>query len=136
MVVPLLLLDGCAQTPLGPTVAVMPAPGKPFDVFASDQAICKQFADSQVAGGAQAANNQQVGTAVLGTLLGAGLGAAIGGGRGAAIGAASGALGGTAVGAAPASQANMSLQQRYDIAYAQCMYTRGNQVPGFVPAYR
>jgi uncharacterized protein YcfJ len=136
LVVPLLLLDGCAQTPMGPTVAVMPAPGKPFDVFASDQAICKQFADSQVAGGAQAANNQQVGTAVLGTILGAGLGAAIGGGRGAAIGAASGALGGTAVGAGPASQANLSLQQRYDIAYAQCMYTRGNQVPGFVPAYR
>jgi len=136
MVVPLLLLDGCAQTPMGPTVAVMPAPGKPFDVFQTDQAVCKQFADSQVAGGAQAANNQQVGTAVLGTILGAGLGAAIGGGRGAAIGAASGALGGTAVGAGPASQANMSLQQRYDIAYAQCMYTRGNQVPGFSPPPR
>jgi uncharacterized protein YcfJ len=133
MIAPLLLLDGCAQTPMGPTVAVMPAPGKPFDVFQTDQAVCKQFADSQVAGGAQAANNQQVGTAVLGTVLGAGLGAAIGGGRGAAIGAASGALGGTAIGAGPASQANMSLQQRYDIAYAQCMYTRGNQVPGFSP---
>jgi uncharacterized protein YcfJ len=133
MVAPLLLLDGCAQTPMGPTIAVMPAPGKPFDVFQSDQMICKQFADGQVAGGAQAANNQQVGTAVLGTILGAGLGAAIGGGRGAAIGAASGALGGTAIGAGPASQANMSLQQRYDIAYAQCMYTRGNQVPGFQP---
>jgi hypothetical protein len=28
----------------------------------------------------------------------------------------------------------MSLQQRYDLAYAQCMYTRGNQVPGFMPS--
>ena len=132
MIVPL-ALAGCAQTPMGPTVAVMPAPGKPFDVFQTDQAVCKQFAESQVAGGAQSVNNQQVGTAVLGTVLGAGLGAAIGGGRGAAIGAASGALGGTAIGAGSASQGQMSLQQRYDIAYSQCMYSRGNQVPGFSP---
>ena len=128
------LLAGCAQTPLGPTVAVMPSPGKPFDVFATDQAVCKQFADSQVGGGAQSVNNQQVGTAVLGTVLGAGLGAAIGGGRGAAIGAASGAVGGTALGAGSATQGRYSLQQRYDLAYSQCMYSRGNQVPGFTPA--
>jgi len=75
---PLLLLDACASHPMGPTVAVMPAPGKPFDVFQSDQALCKQFADQQVEGGAQSANNRQVGTAVIGTLLGAGLGAAAG----------------------------------------------------------
>jgi hypothetical protein len=33
----------------------------------------------------------------------------------------------------------MSVQQRYDVAYSQCMYSRGNQVPGYVqpppPAY-
>jgi uncharacterized protein YcfJ len=112
----------------------MPAPGKPFDVFQGDQALCKQFADSQVAGGAQNANNKQVLTGVLGTVLGAGLGAAIGGGQGAAIGAGAGALGGTAVGAAPAERAEYTLQQRYDIAYSQCMYSRGNQVPGFIPS--
>jgi hypothetical protein len=130
---PMLLLSACASTPLGPTVAVMPAPGKPFDVFQSDQALCKDFAAQQVQGGAQQANNSQVGTAVIGTLLGAGLGAAIGGGRGAAIGAGAGALGGTAVGAGPAGQAQYSLQQRYDLAYSQCMYSRGNQVPGYLP---
>jgi uncharacterized protein YcfJ len=129
----MLLLDGCVSQPMGPTVAVMPAPGKPFDAFQQDQAICKQFADQQVQGGAQSANNQQVGTAVVGTLLGAGLGAAIGGGRGAAIGAGAGALGGTAVGAGPAQQSQYSLQQRYDLAYSQCMYSRGNQVPGYAP---
>ena len=32
-----LLLTACAQTPMGPTVAVMPAPNKPFDVFQGDQ---------------------------------------------------------------------------------------------------
>jgi hypothetical protein len=29
--------------------------------------------------------------------------------------------------------AGMSLQQQYDVYYAQCMYARGNQVPGFSP---
>ncbi|HVZ08063.1 YMGG-like glycine zipper-containing protein [Rhodopila sp.] len=131
------LLTACAETPMGPTIAVMPAPNKPFDVFMTDQAVCKQFAEGQVAGGAQSANNRQVATALIGTALGAGLGAAIGGGRGAAIGAASGALGGTALGGVNANQAQLSLQQRYDLAYAQCMYSRGNQVPGFtsMPGY-
>jgi len=130
---PLILLAACATEPLGPTIPVMPAPGKPFDVFQSDQALCKQFASGQIQGGAQQANNQQFGTAVVGTLLGAGLGAAIGGGRGAAIGAGAGALGGTAVGAGPAAQAQYSLQQQYDLAYSQCMYARGNQIPGYQP---
>jgi hypothetical protein len=130
----LLLLEGCVTPPMGPTIAVMPAPNKPFDVFQQDQAVCKQFADQQTAGGAQQANNQQVLTGVVGTVLGAGLGAAVGGGRGAAIGAGAGAIGGTAVGAGPAQYAQMSLQQRYDMAYSQCMYARGNQVPGYAPA--
>jgi uncharacterized protein YcfJ len=133
LLAPVLLLSACASEPMGPTVAVMPAPGKPFDVFQGDQAVCKQFAADQVRGGAQDANNRQVGTAVVGTLLGAGLGAAIGGGHGAAIGAGAGALGGTVVGAGPAQGAQYSLQQRYDLGYSQCMYSRGNQVPGYQP---
>lgn len=27
----------------------------------------------------------------------------------------------------------MTIQQRYDVAFSQCMYSRGNQVPGFAP---
>ena len=130
---PALLLAACAQTPMGPTVAVMPAPGKPFDVFQSDQLVCKQYAESQVAGQAENANMRAVGAAALTTALGAGLGAAIGGGRGAGIGAASGALGGTGIGAMTSDNANMTIQQRYDISFSQCMYSRGNQVQGFVP---
>jgi hypothetical protein len=133
ILVPLLFLGACASEPMGPTIPVMPAPGKPFDLFQSDQALCKQYASGEVQGGAQQANNRQVGTAVIGTLLGAGLGAAIGGGRGAAIGAGAGAVGGTAVGAGPAQGAQYTLQQRYDLSYAQCMYSRGNQVPGYQP---
>jgi outer membrane lipoprotein SlyB len=97
---PVLLLGACVSQPMGPTVSVMPAPGKPFDAFQADQALCKQYASGEVQGGAQQANNQQVATGVIGTVLGAGLGAAIGGGQGAAIGAGAGALGGTAVGPA------------------------------------
>jgi len=134
LLAPVLLLTACASEPLGPTVAVMPAPGKPFDVFQGDQATCRQFASDQVQGGAQQANNQQVGTAIVGTLLGAGVGAALGGGRGAAVGAGVGAVGGTAVGAGSSQRAQYSLQQRYDMAYSQCMYARGNQIPGYQPA--
>jgi uncharacterized protein YcfJ len=131
-------LSSCAAPPLAPSVAVMPGPNKPFDVFQTDQAVCRQFAEQQV-GGAQAANqagtNQALIGAGVGTLLGAGLGAAVGGGRGAAIGAGAGAVGGTAIGASNAQAAQYTLQQRYDIAYEQCMASRGNQVPGYPAAY-
>lgn len=127
-------LAGCVSQPIGPTVAVMPSPNKPFIVFQDDQAICQQYAQQQVASGAGQANTQQVGTAVVGTALGAGLGAAIGGGQGAAVGAGAGAIAGTAIGAGQAQEAQLSLQQRYNIAYQQCMYARGNQVPGFQSA--
>ncbi|MGO8865554.1 MAG: glycine zipper family protein [Alphaproteobacteria bacterium] len=125
-----LVLEGCAATPTGPSVAIMPAPNKPFEVFQEDQAVCKQYADQQLAGQAELANSQASSEAVLSTLLLAGLGAALGGGRGAAVGAAYGALLGTGAGADASQAAQISIQQRYDIAYAQCMYSRGNQVPG------
>jgi uncharacterized protein YcfJ len=131
----LALLAGCAQPPMGPTVQVMPAPNKPFQVFQEDDAVCRQFAQQQSAGAAERGNNQQVGTAVVGTLLGAGRGAAIGGGRGAAIGAAGGAVVGTGVGSNAAGRGEMTAQQFYNTAYSQCMYSKGNQVPGYVPAY-
>ncbi len=130
---PIMLLAACAQTPMGPTIQVMPGPNKPFDAFQYDQSVCKQFAQQQVAGQAENANNQAVGAGVLTTVLGAGLGAAIGGGRGAAIGAASGAGLGAGIGAQSSSNAQYSIQQQYDNAYAQCMYAKGNQVPGYGP---
>lgn len=128
------LLAGCAAQPMGPTVAVMPGPNKPFAAFQNDDAACRYFAQQQVAGQAENANNSQVGTAIIGTVLGAGLGAALGGGRGAAVGAGAGALGGTAVGAGGAERAGYSAQQQYNIAYSQCMYAHGNQVQGYAAA--
>jgi uncharacterized protein YcfJ len=127
----LALLSGCASEPMGPRTTVMPGPNKPFAVFQRDDAFCRQFAQQQSAGVAGASNNQQIGSAVLGTVLGAGLGAAIGGGRGAGIGAASGALGGTMVGSSQAQRGTLTAQQLFDNAYAQCMFAHGNQVAGF-----
>ena len=49
------LLAGCVTSPQGPQIAVMPPPYKPFAVFQEDQAICAQYAQSTVAGGAEAA---------------------------------------------------------------------------------
>lgn len=133
----LVLLAGCAATPVGPRVQVMPAPNKPFQVFQEDDAVCRQFAAQQSAGVADQANAQQFGAAAIGTVLGAGLGAAAGGGRGAAIGAGAGAVAGTAYGSNAAVRGTYTAQQIYDNAYAQCMYSRGNQVPGYAaaPAY-
>ncbi|HXQ53236.1 MAG TPA: glycine zipper family protein [Stellaceae bacterium] len=129
------IVSGCASPPMGPTVAVMPGSGKPFELFQADDGSCRQWADQATAGQAERANNTAVGTAVVGTVLGAGLGAAIGGGRGAAIGAASGAALGTGYGASNSQWSQLGIQQQYNVAYEQCMYARGNQVPGYQPVY-
>jgi hypothetical protein len=129
----LLVISGCASTPSGSNVPVMPGPNKPFAAFQQDQSVCQGYAGQQVQGEVNQANGAAVGTAVVGTLLGAGLGAIFGGGKGAAIGAGAGAVAGTAVGANGSAWSNLSIQQRYDVAYEQCMYARGNSVPGFTP---
>lgn len=127
------LISSCSPKHFGPSVSVMPAPGKPFDMFLADKALCEQYAEGNLAGGSPRLNNQAT-TAVLGTLLGAGLGGAIGGGSGAGIGAAAGLAGGAVVGSAAATRSDYSQQGRYDTAYAQCMYSRANQVPGMSDA--
>lgn len=122
------LLQGCAQTPLGPTVQVLPRRGKPFEAFQQDVAICTQYAAGAVQGQAERANTQAFGGALLGTVLGAGLGAAVGGGRGAGIGAASGAVVGTGFGASGSANQQYGIQAQYDNAYAACQSAKGNQV--------
>ena len=133
----LLILSGCATMPTGPSVMVLPPEGKSFDQFRIDDAICRQYAYEQVGGvaGQQAAQNSAVTSAVVGTALGAAAGAAIGSasgnvGAGAAIGAGSGLLLGSAVGSGYASGSYYENQRRYDNAYLQCMYAKGNQIPG------
>lgn len=132
---PLVLLSvlaGCATRPIGPTAQVMPAPGKPFEVFRQDDAECRQFA-AQAAGtsSTDAAANNMAGSMALGTVVGATAGALMGGHRGASVGAAGGLLVGTANGAGQSAYAGQDAQQRYNLAYQQCMYAKGNQVPGY-----
>lgn len=131
------ILAGCVTPPMGPTVYVWPGQNKSPAAFEQDEQACEDYAYRRTEGQAEAANNRAVGSAVIGTALGAGLGAAVGGGKGAAIGAASGAVVGSAVGSDQSAHAQYSLQQRYDFAYAECMGARGNNVPqdAYPPSY-
>ncbi len=139
----ILTVSGCATVPTGPSVSVMPGSGKSFEQFQADDAVCRQWAAQQIGLSAQQTTNQNtVAGAAVGTVIGAGLGAAIGAasghaGTGAAIGAGSGLLVGTASGASAGQAYGWEAQRRYDIAYTQCMYAKGNQVPGVMaPARR
>jgi OmpA family protein len=132
----LLVVGGCATIPTGPSVMVLPPPGKPFDMFQAEDSMCRQWARQQIGLTPQeTANQNTVAGAAVGTAIGAGLGAAIGAasgqaGAGAVIGAASGLLLGTASGANSGEFYGEEAQRRYDIAYEQCMYANGNIVPG------
>lgn len=129
-------LSGCATMPSGPGVMVLPAPGKPFETFRAEDLACRDWAAFQTgATPADTVNQNIAGGAAVGALMGAGLGAAIGAasgnaGTGALIGAGVGALGGTAVASEPAYAAGADAQRRYDMAYQQCMFAKGNQIPG------
>ena len=122
----------------GPSVLVLPGSGKSFEQFQADDAVCRQWAAQQIGTAPQEAANQSTAkSAVAGTVIGAGLGAAIGSasgaaGTGAAIGAASGLLLGSAAGASAGYASGYEAQRRYDIAYQQCMYAKGNVTPGVV----
>jgi len=138
----LFVMSGCATIPTGPSVQVLPEPGKPFEQFMADDAVCRQWAAQQIGISPQNSVNQSTATgAVLGTAIGAGAGALLGAaaghpGVGAAIGAGSGLLVGTASGANAGNLSGYEAQRRYDNTYVQCMYAKGNQVPGSVRHYR
>ena len=138
----LLVMSGCATMPTGPSVLVMPAPGKSIEHFQVEDMTCRQWAGQQIGISAQdTVNRNTVSGAAVGTAIGAGAGALIGAasghaGAGAAIGAGSGLLVGTASGAGAGQEYGMDAQRRYDYAYVQCMYSKGNQIPGRLHQYR
>jgi hypothetical protein len=129
-----LLLGACTVMPTGPSVLVMPGRNASLDKFRFDENECRQYAYIQVGGktSQDAANQAAVGSAVVGTAIGAVAGAAIGGSQGAAVGAGVGLVGGSAVGTNSAYVSGYATQRQYDNAYIQCMYTKGHRVP--VPA--
>lgn len=130
-----LLLGACATVPTGPSVMVLPGSTKSFEQFQADDGVCRQWAQQQTGTTAgKAAQGSTATGAVVGTAVGAAAGAALGAAAGnPAVGAAAGAgvglLGGTAVGSGQAQGAYHSVQQRYNMAYMQCMYAKGNQIP-------
>jgi hypothetical protein len=124
-------IAGCASAPTSPRVSVMPTPGKPFEVFADEDKICRHFAEQSL--GAEpnsSASKSFIGSAALGTAIGAAAGALSSNGRGGG-GAAGGLVGGSLIGVGESNAAQRDEQHRYDIAYQQCMYAKGNQIPGY-----
>ncbi len=79
-------LSACLGLPTEPGVLVLPAVGKPMDVFQAEEGACRTYAQQQLGGAA-----------------------------------------------APAASVRWP-QERYDIAYVQCMYAKGNTVPGVLVA--
>jgi hypothetical protein len=133
-----LALGACAVAPpSGPSIAAWPGNGKDFAAFQADDTACQDFAQRSIGGQApgDAATSSAVSSALVGTLIGAGAGAGIGAAAGnpllgAAAGAGAGLLFGSAAGLNASAASGASLQRRYDMRYAQCMYSKGDQVPG------
>ncbi len=130
----LAVLAGCATTPTGPSVLVLPGTGKSFDQFNRDEVYCRDYAMRGVGGQSpgKVSNDATVKSAVTGTAIGAVAGAALGGHEGAAVGAGTGLLFGSAMGGETGRYERSGTQTRYDNSYIQCMYGLGHRVP--VPA--
>ena len=131
-------MTGCATLPSGPSVQVYPGSDKSFEEFQLDDAACRAWAARGIGMTPDEIRNQSTisGTGI-GTVLGAGLGALIGSasgnvGIGAAIGAGGGLLIGSTAGADSGRQYGYEAQRNYNFYYLQCMYAKGNQVPGTV----
>jgi hypothetical protein len=137
-----LALGACAVAPpTGPSAMALPGKDKTFEAFQQDDASCRQYASVQTGGASpsDAATQSAIGSAAVGTAVGAAAGAALGAaagspGLGAAAGAGAGLLAGSAIGSNNAAASGRDVQQRYDMAYMQCMYGHGNSVPSTTPA--
>lgn len=126
-------LAACVSAPTGPTVAIMPREGKPFEVFQQEDQQCREFAANAIKDTSNAALKEGATSAAIGAALGAAAGAVIQGGSSQNIGtgAGIGLLGGAAMGAMNSSGKQNQAQVQYNIAYQQCMYSKGNQVPSY-----
>ena len=126
-------LAACVSAPTGPTVAVMPREGKPFDLFQQEDLYCRNFAANSVRDTSDAALKEGATSAAVGAALGAVAGAVIQGGNHANVGTGAGVglLGGAAMGAMNSAGKQNQAQMQYNIAYQQCMYSKGNQVPSY-----
>jgi uncharacterized protein YcfJ len=111
----------------------MPREGKPFEVFQQEDRVCREFAANSIKDSSNAALKDAATSAAVAAALGAAAGAVIGGGSHTNVGTGAGVglLGGSAIGAMNASGKESQAQTQYNIAYQQCMYSKGNQVPSY-----
>jgi hypothetical protein len=126
-----LLLAACVTVPPGPHITALPGTNRTSEQFHIDDANCRAFALQQ-SGGRTASENAAdsgVRSAALGTAIGAAAGALIGGHEGAGVGAGTGLVFGALAGTGAADRSAYTTEQRYDVAYAQCMYDAGHRVP-------
>lgn len=119
---PVLVAAGCSTLPAGsaPTVAVLPGGGKDMAAFNKDDIACRSDAHA---------------SAHQSTPLPAAMGLA----RGEVVASTRGRLAlrestdsttGSVYGGSPAADAGtFTIQQRYDTAYLQCMYSKGHNIP-------
>jgi hypothetical protein len=130
------LLAACVTIPNGPSVTSLPGRGKSFEQFRAEDLDCRQYATNAIGGATpEAAQTESaVKSGVVGAAVGGLAGAAIGGHNSAATGAGVGLLMGAMTGSAAAASSGYDSQRRYDSAYVQCMYAKGNQVPMSAPA--
>jgi hypothetical protein len=125
------LFGGCAAT--RPTVLMMPAGGVSMAEFQADEVACQPYAEQASKAAFQQEGWNSFGRQLTAGMFGAALGASVGGrygmaGYGAEVGAMAG-MNRTAVYGYNSQQA--ASQQAYDLAYAQCMRTKGHKLPGF-----
>lgn len=133
----MLLLAGCVSAPEGPSFSAMPGKGKSLQAFDRDDYDCQHYAYDRTQGRVDRANDRTTANTVLGAAIGAGLGAAVGNTKGAIVGGTAGGLIGNA--SSDPGYKQYGVQRAYDAAYAQCMTSRGNEVPGpgrYRPGYR
>ncbi|MES2710513.1 MAG: glycine zipper family protein [Pseudomonadota bacterium] len=145
VVIPLALGACTVVRPGGPSVLAIPGEGRDLASFNAQEANCRNYADVQIGPiDPTRATDAAVGSAAVGTVVGAAAGALIGSasgnaGAGAAIGAGTGLVAGSAVGAGGVAASSADLQGRYDAAYIQCITASGNTVamqqPPAYPVY-
>ncbi len=121
-----------AGVPQGPSVVIAPESGKPPDLFAAEQDYCRSEASASVEPAESEGSVMR--SAVVGTLLGAVAGSALSGRHhdNTAIGAVAGLVMGAAAGSNEQSVEEANAQRRFDAAYTQCMFAKGNGTPRVV----
>ena len=123
----LALLAGCYAMPAGPTVTALPGDAKSPDEFRTNDRDCRQyaFAQADVVASASADHAGRATGGVRGTAVSTAADTA-GDGRGPTV--AGGRPGSVIDGIDSAQFAGYGLQRRYNRAYVQCMYLKGNNV--------